>query len=90
MPPKLRIAMPVRVFLYTVDQVSAILNIDEEDLMARYLYFTGLSTGIAGKRMTARNVEIDPDLPPRWRVAESEVLRYLRARGYAIDQGRIV
>lgn len=89
MPPKIRIALPVRVFLYTLDQLAAILSVDEETLVVRYLYFQGLSTGIQGNRMMARNVEIDPGQRPRWRVAESEVLKYLRNKGFGIDQGRM-
>jgi hypothetical protein len=89
MPPKMRIALPVRVFLYTMDQLAALLSVDEETLAARYLYFQGLSAGVRGSRMTARNIEIDPRQPPRWRVAESEVLIYLRNKGFTIDQGRM-
>lgn len=81
-------ALPVRVFLYTLDQLAAILNVEEEALRARYLYFQGLSTGTQGVRMVARNIEADPTHPPRWRVAETELLTYLRRKGFLIDQGR--
>lgn len=76
-------------FLYTLDQVSTILGVGEDDLIGRYLYFDGLSTGLQGRRMMARNVEIDPSLRPRWRVAESEVLRYLRNAGFRVDRAEV-
>lgn len=86
---KIRIAMPVRVFLYTLDQLAALLNVDEETLAARYLYFNGLSKGDQGIRMMARNIEIDPKQSPRWRVAESEVMRYLVRKGFIVQQSRM-
>jgi hypothetical protein len=86
---KTRITLPVRIFLYTMDQLAAILGVEEETLIARYLYFQGLSTGIQGKRMLARNIEIDPEQPARWRVAESEVLRYMRERGFIVERDRV-
>lgn len=89
MPPKIRIALPVRIFLYTLDQLAALLNVDEDTLRTRYLYFRGLSTGVQGNRMMARNIEPDPGEKARWRVAESEVLKYLRNKGFTIDQGRM-
>lgn len=90
MPPaKTRIVMPVRVLLYTMDQLAAIFGIEEDVLIARYLYFQGLSTGVQGKRMLARNIEIADDQPARWRVAESEVLRYLREKGFIVERDRV-
>lgn len=86
---KVRITLPVRVFLYTPDQIAAILSIDESSLITRYMYFQGVSTGLQGARMLARNIEINPDLPARWRVAESDFLRYLRAKGFSIERDRV-
>jgi len=84
-----RITLPTRVMLYTVDQLSAILAVDEKDLYGRYLYFDGVSAGLQGKRMRALNIEIDPDQKPRWRVAETELIRYLVQRGFTIEGYRM-
>jgi hypothetical protein len=84
-----RITLPVRVFLYTLDQVGTILGIDEDTLITKYLYFRGISTGVQGRRMMAHNVEIDENARPRWRVAEAEVLRYLRDAGFRVDRAEV-
>jgi hypothetical protein len=84
-----RITLPTRVVLYTIDQLSAILNIDETTLMQRYLYYKGLSSGLRGKRMEAVNIEPDETQKARWRVAETELVRYLVERGFRIEGYRI-
>lgn len=85
----LRITLPTRVVLYTLDQLSAILDIDERTLTQRFLYFRGLSSGLKGKRMEAVNIELEEGLKPRWRVAETELVRYLIERGFKIEGYRI-
>ena len=83
------IVLPVRIFLYTIDQVCTILGVDEDTLCGRYLYFAGVSTGVQGRRMLTHNVEIDPTARPRWRVAESEVLRYLAQSGFKVERAEV-
>jgi hypothetical protein len=87
--PGLRIQLPIRVVLYTVDQLSSILSIPEDELLTKYLYFQDFSIGVQGRRMLARNIEIDSQSKPRWRVAETELVRYLVSRGFTIEGYRM-
>lgn len=64
--------------MYTLDQVSMLLAIPEKRLHKEYLYYQDVTPGRRPQRMiTARN--ISPALAtPDWRVAESELVRWLR------------
>ena len=76
------IGMPARVFLFTIDQLSVMLDISERHIMAHYIYFEGRSIGSRHKRfMVARNIA-QPDEKPDWRVAEREFIRWMRHKGF--------
>lgn len=89
MVARARIVMPLREFLFTLDQIAAMLNINEADLARHYLYFDGVSTGSRQGRMRAR--DICPDGNRRdWRVGESQFRAFLRARGFVVAEPDIV
>lgn len=74
---------PVRPFLYTLDQISSMLAIDERQLIAVYLFLDGRSTFPKAKHhLTARNIA-PPDHEPDWRVIEAELIRWLKVLGYS-------
>lgn len=76
------VGLPVRVFLFTLDQIATMLNMDTRKVMAQYIYFEGRSIGARHKTlMTARNIA-PADEAPEWRVAEREVIRWLRVKGF--------
>lgn len=73
---------PIRPFLYTLDQIAAMLSIDERELMGVYLFLDGRSLFPKAKHhITARNIA-PPDQPPRWRVAENELIRWMQVLGF--------
>lgn len=82
------VVLPVKPFLYTLDQVAQLLNIETKKLYSNgWINFHGRSTGIATKQeMVARNIEKDPDKPAEWRIAERELVRWLRLRGYKFHE----
>lgn len=80
--PPAKIGLPTRVFLFTVDQLSVMIDVKEETILRSYLYFEGRSIGSRQKSlMVARNIA-QPDQKPDWRVAEREFIRWMRFKGY--------
>lgn len=76
------VGLPPRPFLYTLDQISVILNVTE-DQVPRYVYYEGRSTGPRNvKKMVARNINPDKTEKPDWRVAERELIRWMKAMGF--------
>lgn len=85
------VGLPPKVFLYTLDQVAELLAVPLKTLRTRYIYFDGYSLG--GTKLSlliARN--ISPDDHPDWRVAETELVRWMKykrfrfhARGWVVS-----
>lgn len=77
-----KIGLPPRPFLYTLDQLSVMLDVPEERIRKAYIYFEGRSIGSRSKQlMTARNIA-PGNQNPDWRVAEREFIRWMRTKGY--------
>lgn len=76
------VMLPYRPFLFTVDQIAVLMNVDSKTVLAQYLYFEGRSIGSrTGHLMIARNIS-PPDQKPEWRVAERELIRWMRLKGF--------
>lgn len=83
-PPSARekIGLPPRVFLYTLDQIAMMLNLEQTSLERGYIYFEGRSIGARPPtKMVARNIA-PPDKNAEWRVTEREFIRWMRGRGF--------
>lgn len=75
--------VPLRVFLYTIDQLSLMLNIREDMLMRDHI-FTDREPGYKPKwKMRAHNIA-PPEQTPEWRVADKEFIRWLKFKGFRI------
>ena len=76
------VGLPPRFFLYTLDQIATMLNVKIETLSASYVYFEGRSTYAKKKgQLAARNIA-PPDQPATWRVLDTELVRWMRFKGY--------
>lgn len=84
----IRIELPLREFLYTLDQLALILNISQNMLATQYVYFEGVSAGTRTGRMSARDISQDPGRRD-WRVAESSFRAFLRRRGWTVVEPRL-
>lgn len=85
MPPR-NLDLPQRLFMYTVDQIATILNLDESTIKTSYLFYDKRHVGAPPKdQMVARNIAPDGERP-EWRVTEKELLRWLRYKGFRITQ----
>ena len=77
------VGLPVRVFLYTLDQIATILQVEEKDLR-KYVHFQDRSVGARPlDMMQARNIAPAGE-KPEWRVADRELERWLSRRGFRI------
>lgn len=76
------VGLPPRPFFYTLDQISVILSVSQSEVERRYVYFEGRSTGPRDVRLLiARNMNPDRNDKPDWRVAERELIRWMKMMG---------
>lgn len=76
------VMLPYRPFLFTVDQIAVLLNVSEQEVKAHLLYYERRSIGTrSNHQMIARNIA-GPDERPDWRVAERELVRWMRLKGF--------
>lgn len=82
--------LPIRPFLYTLDQVATLLGYNSAKQLqaAGHLFYSGRQPGRPTVRdMVARNIS-DDGKPPEWRVAERELVRWLKSRGFKVHEPR--
>lgn len=78
--------LPVRSFLYTLDQVATLIEVKPKALKDQHIFFYGRTPGHRPlDKILARNIN-DPGERPDWRVAEQELIRWLRRKGFAVYQ----
>ncbi len=78
--------LPIRSFLFTLDQVSTMLEIGTKSLKDGYIHFHGRSVGPRPlDKILARNLA-EPGEKPEWRVAEQEFIRWMRRKGFRVYQ----
>jgi hypothetical protein len=76
------VGLPLRPFLYTLDQVATLLEISEYELTKNHIHLDRVSVGVCPKKkMIARNVAPDGDKPD-WRVAERDLIRWMKYKGF--------
>jgi hypothetical protein len=81
-PGRESVGLPARPFLFTLDQVAVLLDMDEKALKDRLVYFQDRSIGIQHRGLlVARNIA-QPDHAPDWRVAERELVRWMKFKGF--------
>ena len=79
---KTKVGLPPRPFLYTIDQISVLLDLPEKTLHTQYVYHEGRDIGIIHPHhMRGRNIA-PPDEKPDWRVAEAELIRWMKRKGF--------
>ena len=85
-----KVGLPPITFLYTLDQISTMLNLSHESFVARYVYFH--LRNARPKRpdeMLARNIA-GPGYNPDWRIPQAEFVRWLKFKGFRIVPGGAV
>lgn len=95
MPTKKRdaeaIGLPIRPFLYTLDQIATILNVTEAHVRSAYIFFDGRSIGVKDETQM-RAIDIAPPTQkPEWRVSQKELVTWLNFKGFVIyEMGTII
>lgn len=80
------VGLPPVVFLYTLDQIAAMINVSLDDFMAQYAYYHQRSKGYQSpKQMMARNIA-PAEKPAEWRISQSEFIRWLKFSGFKLRQ----
>ena len=77
-----KLNLPYRPFLYTLDQLATILNIEERQLKEGYLFFMGRQPGRATPDELRVNNIAKPDEKPEWRCEERELMRWMKRKGF--------
>lgn len=78
-----KVELPERLFLFTVDQISFMLEVSEQQIYDNYLFYEGRSVGVRPKdKMLARDIS-PPNAPkPDWRITDREFTRWMRLKGF--------
>lgn len=86
-----KIGLPVRPFLYTIDQISVMTGIDERTILTTHCFFQQRSIG----RPTPDLLKVrdlnqgKPGLKPDWRVLDTEFVRWMKSKGFRYyEKGR--
>lgn len=78
-----RVGLPVKPFLYTIDQIAMLISVDERKVRNTLLHYQGKSVGAVPKdKMLARDISPDDAEKPDWRVSEKDFVRWLRFKGF--------
>lgn len=76
-----QIGLPVRPFMYTLDQIATMLDIKQETLK-KWLFYEGRSVGVCPKdKIPVRNIAPD-GLKPEWRCSERSFISWMRFKGF--------
>lgn len=79
-----RLGLPIRPFLYTLDQIGTILSITEVELKKNgYVHFRGRSLGLPRPdELRAINIASGISDKPDWRVEERDLIRWMKRKGF--------
>lgn len=77
--------------MYTIDQISYLLQVSESYLKRSLLFYEGRSVGVCPKdKMLAIDISPDDADKAEWRVAEKHLKRWMRFKGWKIyDRGYV-
>ncbi len=77
------VGLPIREFLFTIDQLAMMLDVTERTVYDSYLFYNNRSVGVRPKdKMMARDISPAAAPKPEWRVTEREFVRWLKVKGF--------
>jgi hypothetical protein len=78
------VGFPVKPFLYTLDQIASMINVDLKTFKLRHVHYDRRSVGFApSDKFLARNINPDGEAP-EWRIAEREAIRWMKFMGFRV------
>lgn len=84
------VGLPLRAFLYTLEQISTMTAIPIEKLESELVYYDTRTLGVKYASMLMAHNAARPKDPPLWRVSEDELIRWLRAHGFYVYERKIL
>lgn len=79
------IGLPIREFMYTLDQIAFMLEVSERYLKENLIHYEGRTVGVLNKdRLLAVDISPDSASTPEWRVSERHLKRWMRFKGWKI------
>lgn len=83
------VGLPVTTFLYTLDQVATMFQMDLDEFTNKYVYLHMRSGPFLRHHIRASNIAPE-DEKPDWRIPQNEFIRWLRSRGLRVTEPRRV
>lgn len=84
------VQLPIRQFMYTIDQIAHMLNCQESTLYNSYLWYTGRDHGLPGTKLKAVNIApLEDGVKADWRVTEEDFFFWLKQRHITFHEQRI-
>lgn len=78
-----QVNLPPRIFLYSIDQVAHMLDMSVPTVKRTIIFFHDRNGGRKPLGlMGARNIASRPGDPAIWRVAENELIRWAKHKGF--------
>jgi hypothetical protein len=81
-----KVGLPIRPFLYTLDQIANLLDIELVRLKAGWIHYRGRTIGRnTGDQMEAIDISpVGQGMKPEWRVSEQELIRWMKRKGFRV------
>lgn len=77
------LGLPLRPFLYTLDQIATLIELTDASLR-RHVHYNRVSVGSRHPdKMLAHSIANEGEKPD-WRVTERELIRWLRRKGFRL------
>lgn len=80
------VGLPVRPFLYSLDQIANILDMDLARLKSVYIFYHGRTVGAARSDFLAARDIAPHGKGPEWRVSEKELVRWMKRIGFRVHE----
>lgn len=78
------VGIPFKSFLYTLEQVADMIQVDLVSFQKKYVHYDSRTPGIKrADKFFARNVSPMGE-KPEWRITDTEVLRWFKSKGYKV------
>ena len=81
------VGLPIRPFLYTLDQIAGLIQHDLLKVKAMVFYEGRTIVLKQNFHLVAINIA-NPDDTPEWRVSEHELIRWMKYKGFHIYETR--
>jgi hypothetical protein len=79
-----RIGLPPLLFLFTLEQICSMIQVDMTSLMRNHLWYTGVTPGMPMRRQM-RAVNVGEHKEPIWRVSQRDFVSWAKRQGFKVS-----